>query len=226
MAVFPAVPLGKPAPRPKLSLMSDINDKLEARILEGLWSAIAEHGWRGATMARIAAAGGLTLAELRRHAACPQELVMLSLRAADRAVLAGTAPTEGESPRDRLFDVLMRRIDQLQPHRAGVVRFMKDLPFAPLSAIALGFAAERSMAWMLEAAGIGSRGMAGELRKRGMMGVWVYTLNAWMKDESTDMAATMAALDKALDRADQIARSLDPEARGQAGKPAETQETS
>ncbi|MCX7371396.1 MAG: TetR family transcriptional regulator [Alphaproteobacteria bacterium] len=205
--------------------MTDIDHKLEARILEGLWGAIAEHGWRGATMARIAAAGGVTLAELRSHASCPQSLVMLSLRVADRAVLAGTVPTEGESPRDRIFDVLMRRLDQLQPHRAGVVRFMKDLPFDPLFAIGLGIATERSMAWMLDAAGIGSRGVAGELRKRGMMGIWVYTLNAWMKDESGDMAATMAALDKALDRADQIARSLDPEGRQSAAKPEETQET-
>lgn len=205
--------------------MSEIEDKLEARLLDGLWGAIAEHGWRGATMARIATAGGVTLAELRRHAGCPQALVMLSLRMADRAVLAGTVPTEGESPRDRLFDVLMRRLDQLQPHRAGVVRFMKDLPFDPLFAIAVGFATERSMAWMLDAAGIGSRGVTGELRKRGMMGVWVYTLNAWMKDESSDMAATMAALDKALDRADQIARSLDPEARNQTDKRAESSDS-
>ena len=205
--------------------MTENDETLEARILEGLWGAIAEHGWRGATMARIATAAGISLAELRRHAACPQALILLSLRAADRAVLAGTVPTEGESPRDRLFDVLMRRLDQLQPHRAGVVRFMKDLPFDPLFAIGLGFATERSMAWMLDAAGIGSRGVAGELRKRGMMGIWVYTLNAWLKDESADMAATMAALDKALDRADQIARSLDPEARGLASKPEEASET-
>jgi len=134
-------------------------------------------------------------------------------------------PTEGESPRDQSFDVLMRRLDQLQPHRAGVVRFMKDLPFDPAFAIGLGFATERSMAWMLEAAGIGSRGIAGQLRKRGMMGVWVYTLNAWTKDESADMSATMAALDKALDRADQIARSLDPEARKQPAKPEAAAET-
>ncbi len=195
----------------------------EARILDGFWAVIAAHGWRGTTMARIATEAGVTLAELRAVAPCPQSLLMHWLRGVDRAVLAGTVPTEGESPRDRLFDLLMRRIDQLQPHRAGITRFMKDLPFDPLLAIGLGFATERSMAWMLDAADISPRGLAGSLRKRGMMGVWVYALNAWTRDESADMGATMAALDKALDRAEQVARSLDPAGRA-AAKPEEPAE--
>ncbi|MDW8316199.1 MAG: TetR family transcriptional regulator, partial [Rhodovarius sp.] len=151
----------------------------EARILDGFWKAVAEHGWRGATMARIAQAAHVTLAELRGHAACPEALLALSVKAVDRAVLAGTVPSEGESPRDRLFDLLMRRLDQLQPHRAGVIRFLKELPYDPPLAFWVGTLNDRAMAWMLEAAGLGSRGLIGQLRRRGLMGVWVYTLNAW-----------------------------------------------
>ncbi len=200
--------------------MSEQVEPRAARIIEGFWSVVAEHGWSGTTMARVAAAAGVTLAELRSHAGCREALLALSVRETDRAVLAGTVATEGESPRDRLFDLLMRRIDELQTHRAGVQRFLRDLPWNPALAVATGVLNDRAMRWMLEAAGIGTGGLSGQARRRGLMGVWVYTLRAWAADDSADLAATMAALDKALDRADQVARSVDPSAKPAAEKTA------
>ena len=185
----------------------------ESAAHDGLWQVVAEHGWRGTTLARIAASAGVGLGELRGMASAPEDLIVRFNKAVDRAVLDGTVPTEGESPRDRLFDVLMRRLDALQPHRAGISRFMKDLPFHPLLTLRLGAGMQLSMGWMLEAAGLGSTGPAGLARIQGLTAVWVYTLNAWMRDDSADLSATMSALDKALDRADQLARSLDRSTR-------------
>ncbi len=180
----------------------------ESTIHAGLWQVVAEHGWRGTTLSRIADASGTGLAALRGIASTPEGIIIRFNRAVDKSVLEGTVPSQGESPRDRLFDVLMRRLDALQPHRPGIVRFMKDLPFHPMLTMLLGAGMQRSMGWMLEAAGISASGPAGLARIQGMTAVWVYTLRAWMGDDSADLAATMAALDKALDRADQLARSL------------------
>lgn len=196
--------------------MTDTSPAVQAQIFEGLWQVVASHGWRGTTLARIATAGGVGLGALRGLAASPEGLVIRFNRMVDQQVLDGTVPTDGESPRDRLFDLLMRRLDALQPHRAGILRFTRELPFHPILTLVLGAGMERSMGWMLEAAGISSHGPAGVARIKGLTVVWVYTLNAWMKDDSADLAATMAALDRALDRADQVARSLD---RGAATKP-------
>jgi ubiquinone biosynthesis protein COQ9 len=181
----------------------------DTAIHEGLWQVVAEHGWRGATLSRIAAASGTSLAKLRGVSSTPEGLIVRFNRAVDQSVLEGTVPTEGESPRDRLFDVLMRRLDALQPHRPGVIRFMRELPFHPMLALMLGAGMNRSMGWMLEAAGLSASGTGGLARIQGLTAVWVYTLRAWAKDDSADLAATMAALDKALDRADQVARTLD-----------------
>lgn len=185
----------------------------DSPIYEGLWQVVAEHGWNGTTMSRIAAASGSSLATLRGMASAPEGLIVRFNRMVDQTVLEGTVPTEGESPRDRLFDVLMRRLDALQPHRAGVLRFMKELPFHPMLTLLLGAGMNRSMGWMLESAGLSASGPAGLARIQGLTAVWVYTLRAWMVDESVDLATTMAALDKALDRADQVARSLDRSGR-------------
>ena len=64
------------------------------------------------------------------------------------------------------------------------------------------------MRWMLEAAGIPTRGVRGELRVKGLVAVWLWTIRAWRADDSEDLSATMAALDAALRRAEQAAEWL------------------
>ena len=177
-----------------------------AAILGAFWRVLAGSGWHGLTLRAVAAEAGLSLAELRRHFATPLHILAAHQRAVDAAVLEGTVDDLGSTPRDRLFDVLMRRLDSLQPDRAGVVRLLRDLPRAPL--LALWFAPRNasSMAWMLEAAGLDAAGPKGVLRVQGLIGVWLAALRAWEKDESEDLSATMAALDRALDQADRAAR--------------------
>lgn len=189
--------------------MSEMQD-IEARLVAGLWQVVAVHGWAGLSMRRVAAASGVAPAEIRRRCPTPHHLLMLHGRLVDQAVLEGVVPDapDDNAPRDRVFDVIMRRIDALQPHRAGILRLLEDLRTDPLLALALLSALPGSMAWMLEAAGLGSGGIAGLVRAKGLTAVWLATLRAWARDDTADLGATMAALDRALDRAEQVARAL------------------
>ncbi|MBL6454076.1 TetR family transcriptional regulator [Belnapia sp. T6] len=189
--------------------MSEMQDT-ETRLVAGLWQVVAAHGWAGLSMRRVAAASGVAPAEIRRRCPTPHHLLLLHGRLVDQAVLEGVVPDapDDNTPRDRVFDVMMRRIDALQPHRAGILRFMDDLRGDPLLALALLAALPGSMAWMLEAAGLGAGGIAGLARAKGLTAVWLAVLRAWAGDESADLGPTMAALDRALDRAERLARAL------------------
>ncbi|MEJ0015638.1 MAG: TetR family transcriptional regulator [Acetobacteraceae bacterium] len=163
-------------------------------------------GWRGVNVAAAAQAAGLSLARARERFPCRSAILLRFGRLADQAALS-EATAEG-IVRDRLFDLLMRRIDVLQMHRAGVLALLAALPAEPPTALLLAVATRRSMRWMLEAAGIGASGLRGELRVRGLLAVWLWTIRAWRGDESEDLSATMAALDLALRRAQRAAEWL------------------
>ena len=180
----------------------------DAALLAGFWRALAATGWHGLSMRQVAAEAGTDTATLRRRFDSPHAMLLAHGRLVDAAVLEGTVPDPHATPRDRLFDVLMRRLDEMQPHRAGVARLLEDLPRSPLTALFLAPHLAASMAWMLEAAGLEASGPQGAARVQGLVLVWLATVRAWEKDESPDLSGTMAALDRALDQADRAARWL------------------
>lgn len=165
-----------------------------------------QQGWRRVSVAAAARHGGLDLDKAREQFVCTGMILTRFGRLADMHALHG-ALSEG-LVRDRLFDIVMRRIDFLQKHRDGVIALMRYAHADPLLAMWLTRANLASMGWMLEGAGVSARGLRGAVRKRGLLAVWAWTLRAWMKDDSEDLSATMAALDMALVRADQAARQF------------------
>lgn len=185
-------------------------------LIAALWRVIAAHGWPALSMRRLAAEAGVDTATLRARFPTRLDLLLLHGRVMDQAVLAGTIPGQGGSARDRVFDVLMRRLDAMQPHRAGILRLFDDMRRDPALALALLPHIGVAMRWMLEAAEIEAKSCEARLLALGLAGVWLATIRAWARDDSADMGATMAALDSALDRAERIARPLGL-LRGKAG---------
>ena len=176
------------------------------RILDASLACAARDGWAGTTLRSVAGEAGVSLADLHGHFRSRPALVAGLLDRADRRVLADDAPADtGESPRDRLFDVLMRRFDALQPHRDGVAAVAWDLIRDPLALACMAPRFMRSMDWMLEAAGISASGPCGRLRAKGLAAVYLQVFRVWARDDSADMAKTMAALDRALKRAEGLA---------------------
>lgn len=180
----------------------------DSALLAAFWRVLAGTGWEGLTLRAVAAEAGVPLAELRRRFPGPLAFLRAHLAAVEQEVIAGTVEDSTSTARDRLFDVLMRRLDAMQPHRAGITRLMRDLPRDPALALWLAAQMPASMAWMLEAAGLEAGGPRGAARAHGLALVWLAALRAWEKDETQDLSPTMAALDRALDRADKAARSL------------------
>lgn len=175
-------------------------------ILTAAMDLAAVHGWRRVSLLRVAERAGVTLAVVYRHFPSRVCLLVGVSRLADAAVLANSdAGGAGESPRDRLFDVMMRRFDALRPFRAGLAAVMRDVPLEPGTALAFAPAFARSMGWMLRAAGIDPDGRGGVALVAGLGVVDARVMRVFAGDDSADLSRTMAALDSELARAESMA---------------------
>jgi AcrR family transcriptional regulator len=182
------------------------------RIIDAAMALIATGGWRSVSLAAVAEATGLTI--LQVHRVFPSRTAILCgfFRRIDEATLGAPVEAEtGERPRDRLFDLLMRRFDALQPYRAPLTALRRDLSFDPLSALAAGAALLCSMRLTLEAAGISCESVGGVIAVKLVAAAYLFASQAWTRDESPDLAPTMAALDRRLRS---IERFLVPRRRG------------
>jgi AcrR family transcriptional regulator len=174
----------------------------------------AQQGWRHTSLADIAAAAHLPIAELYQHYPSKTAILAGFVRRIDLAMLNGAASDAvEETPRDRLFEVIMRRLDLLQPHRDALGAILRDP-----AAVACGLAepGRRALGWMLTAAGIESDGMIGRLRRACLSLIYFDTLRIWLKDDSADLAKTMAALDRRLRQAESLMRLLPGRRRAEA----------
>ena len=179
------------------------------RIIQQAMTLAAERGWRALSLVDIAEAAGLTLSQVYGEFRSKQEILSGFARMIDGQVLAeGAAEAEDGPARDRLFDVIMRRFDALAPYKTAIGHIAYDQLRDPLAACAAARQLRRSMALMLETARIGSDGLKGALRVKGLIAIYLVTLRVWLQDDSTDMAKTMAALDGYLRRLEGFAERL------------------
>jgi AcrR family transcriptional regulator len=179
---------------------------LESRLIEGMLDLAAREGWEAVTLPAIAASAGTKLSELYPDWRSRMDVLAAFMHRVDREVVeTDFAFSPDDTVRDRLFAVLMRRFDALQPHREAVRRIraglMRDPLAAPVAMRQLGC----SMAWMLEAAGLTAEGVSGKVKIAGLTGLWGRCVAVWLTDDSEDMSRTMAELDRGLRRADRWA---------------------
>jgi len=180
------------------------------KIIAAFLALLADKPFEAIGFADIAARAGVSLSVLRDEFSSTLAILAAHIKAVDRAVLAADMSDMLEEPeRERLFDVLMRRLEALAPHRAAVRSLLRSARRDPPLAVALNGIAVRSQQWMLTAAGIGASGPVGMIRAQGLAALFASVLRVWVRDEDPGLARTMAALDRALARGQRLAGFLD-----------------
>ncbi|MFG1480066.1 TetR/AcrR family transcriptional regulator [Xanthobacter sp. V4C-4] len=168
--------------------------------------------WR-IDLADVAAASGVSLSQMRASYAGIDDLLAEFFRATDRHVLAEGGPDAddfaGEGPRERVFEVLMRRLDALEPHRDAVRSLMAGARRHPLLGLKLLRLSAGSQRWMLAAAGIGCTGLSGAVRAKGLAVLFARVVEVWLDDAEPGLSRTMAALDRELTQAGKLLDVLD-----------------
>ena len=179
------------------------------RIMQAFMTLLAEQPIERIGLAEIAERSGVSLADLRGEFGSPLAILAAHVKELDREVLAGAdADMAEESPRERLFDVLMRRLELLGEHKEAVRSLLHSARRDPPLALALNAMAVRSQQWMLTAAGIGAFGPKGMVRAQGLALLFANVLRTWVDDDD-DNTLTLAALDRELARGQRFAGLLD-----------------
>jgi AcrR family transcriptional regulator len=169
------------------------------RAVDALMTLAATRRWAEIDLAEIAAAAGMSLRELRTAFPSKGAILGAFSRRIDLEVLAGdTADLAAEPPRERVFDILMRRFEALRPYRAALASIRDGVATEPLTLAALNGTALNAMQWMLAAAGISTTGFSGAAKAQAMVLLQARLLGTFLADDDPSLTRTMKALDEEL----------------------------
>lgn len=159
--------------------------------------------WREVTLVKLAHAASRPVSDF--YPATLADAVDAAEEAFDRAIaedLDALAPDQ--SVRDRLFDLVMRRFEAMEPHRAAVLAMEHGLDRDPVLMAAAHQRHVRCARWVLTLAGLEADGMTGNARAQGLGVIIGQARAAWRGDDAGDFNKTMASLDKNLRRAEEM----------------------
>ena len=189
-------------------------EQQEPDLLIAAFALIGDEGWRGFSFATLARRTGVSRVEIYRQFRGRGALLSALSRRIDEAMLAvDETELAGLPPRDRMFELLMRRLEAMVPYRAGLARLAREARGDPCAVLLTACRLDRSLALAQDVAGLRHHGLRARLARRALGAAYLQTFRVWFKDEAADLGQTMAELDKQLRRVQNVAGLREPRAR-------------
>src|SRR5690606_525007 len=166
-------------------------------------SLAASGSWREVTLTKLADAANRPVSDY--YGASIGEAVDCVEEAFDRAIGDNLDKLDdSQSVRDRLFELIMRRFEAMEPPRAAVMAMEQGQDRDPTLMAAAHQRHVRCARWVLAIAGLEADGMTGQARAQGLGVIIGQARAAWRGDTAGDFAKTMASLDRNLRRAEEM----------------------
>lgn len=167
------------------------------KALETALTLASERKWTSITLLEIAKTADIELKAL--YELNGRDAITDALDAwADQAMFEDEIDMD-DLPRERLFEVIMRRFEAMEPYRSGVMSLMTARDKMPLRRTELLAARTRTARWALICSGLDTLDGAEEtLTELGLVWVLRQAERAWRRDMDGSFAHTMAALDEEL----------------------------
>ncbi|KZK89637.1 TetR family transcriptional regulator [Pseudovibrio ascidiaceicola] len=174
-------------------------EKTHQKVIASFIELLETHRIEEITYTAIADNAGVKIEVVR--ACCNGKLDLLAafMQDIDQKVLKERDPDlMDETRRDRLFDVLMCRLDIMEPHREAIRNLRKTVVKDPALAMHMHKLVTRSMKWMLVAAGIEEFGLRSVGMSNALALGFERLVRVWLEDDAPGHPKVMVAVDDML----------------------------
>ena len=179
-------------------------------VVEALMRLASDRPWNDIELTDIATEAGVSLAEMRDLFPSKGAILDGFTRMIDKQVIEGSNDDLiGEPARERIFAVILRRLDALAPYKRALRRISMALRSDLGSLAALNASALNSQRYMLAAAGIATEGPLNFIKLQGMVLTMASVTETWFDDDDATLAKTMAKIDRELRRGERIMERAD-----------------
>ncbi len=182
---------------------------LKDKVIDSALELASAQAWENISFKEIIDHADVALADAHEYFDDKSDIIISYGRRIDRTIFDNCVFAEEEgastlSCREKLFDLMMERFDVLNENRDAVLSILNSVKGDPKQLIISLPHIGRTMERMLDHVGIRNDGICGAVNVTGLSALYIHVLRVWKKDDSADMAKTMASLDKALEHAESL----------------------
>ena len=172
----------------------------QTRLADAAFRLLAKQNWNALTLASVARAAKVPLAELLTLAPSKPALIGVMLaRVGDDVARRYKPDRQSDNERDRVLDVALTWFEPLEARRPALRALHEGLRRDPLALVAARGAFVQAAEWLLTLAEADT-GRALPLKAAALAALLVRAIPVWLDDDK-DMTKTMAQLDTDLRRA-------------------------
>jgi len=176
----------------------------EDKLADAALKLLAKKSWRDLTLADVAKAAKVPLAQLQDLRGGKSALVGAILKKIG-AETAKRYKAESDTARERLFDVALAWFEVNAKRKPAIGALYEGLKYDPITLISERAEFAAAANWLMTLAQADT-GPAVQARALALAAIVARTIPVWLEDDA-EMAATMARLDADLSRADSLVRA-------------------
>jgi len=181
--------------------------EIKQQVIETALKIIGEKGWRATSLPLIADAMQISLPAFYAVCDSREALVTMIFEHFDVGMLKEADEVDASgSARDRLFDMIMLRLEAMEPYKPAVAAMIKEVRGDVAVHRNLRRSFSRSLQWLLEGAHLHYDGLKRTIVSIGLSRIYLSTLRVWIKDDDAGLAKTMAHLDRELRQTESFIR--------------------
>ncbi|MDX9689800.1 MAG: hypothetical protein RBT70_04945 [Alphaproteobacteria bacterium] len=169
----------------------------QKRCIDALLSLLADVAWDDISLAQIARKAKTPLKTLQRQYKTLDDFVPLFPYYFDERAADNLENCNG-STIDCLFDLFMSRFEALQQHRRAVLALHHRTRHMPALAYQMLHPHLQSMRTIMRKANLNPKVRDSDIAAYSLLAIYALTFYTWERDQSPDMASTMAKLDQLL----------------------------
>lgn len=179
-----------------------VNEKgADSPLLDQALQLIEAMGWAGFTLVDLSQSAQVSLPEIYSTFPTKESVIEALSTRVDREVLGQISPSDfSQSPKDRLFEILMLRFETLSAHKRVIQSMWDGSIIDPLSILPTLPKGLHSVKWMLDVSGHDTTGVCGAIKIKVFAFLYLSVISDWLNDDSEDLVKTMASLDKMISR--------------------------
>lgn len=169
-------------------------------------NVLAEKGWSGLTKAQLQKSKHISVDEAEALSQAPEQVIALISQYVTEITLNSFDAEVTETEREALFELFMTRFEVMQDNREAFCAIHRAARENPCLLRVLLCELRKMVPNLVRQALPDFKMTLPQVL--GLMGIYMVCVYVWVTDESADLSATMAALDKNLGMAERAANFL------------------